>query len=259
MNHVNAILFDLDDTLIVELDSARASFIETIQSLDSGIDKEEFVKVIREEARKLWYELPTIEYSLKIGISSWEALWADFDGEDENLRKLSQLASEYRISSWANALARFGFRDMQLAEKMSETFKKLRNTKHILYPETLTCLNELKPFCRLGLVTNGAPDLQWKKINGGNLKSFFNTIVISGEHGFAKPDTRLFMRTLRVMDTKPENAIMVGDNLKTDIKGAKETGIHTVWINREGKTYEDQLVQPDFEIDNLLQIINFIH
>ena len=52
---------------------------------------------------------------------------------------------------------------------------------------------------------------------------------------------------------------MVGDKLKTDIKGAKETGICTIWINREGKIYEDQSVQPDFEIDNLLQINNFIH
>ena len=85
------------------------------------------------------------------------------------------------------------------------------------------------------------------------------TIVISGEHGFAKPDTRLFIQALREMDTKPENTVMVGDKLKTDIKGAKETGICTIWINREGKIYEDQSVQPDFEIDNLLQINNFIH
>ena len=56
---MEAILFDLDDTLIVEWKSAEESFIETIGQIDSHVNADEFLKTIREQARELWYKLPT--------------------------------------------------------------------------------------------------------------------------------------------------------------------------------------------------------
>ncbi len=258
MNNTRTVLFDLDDTLLVEWKSARDSFIKTISIIDIEIDKEEFVKTIREETRKLWYELPTIEYCRKVGISSWEALWADFDGENENLRLLAELAPEYRLYSWANALKQFGINDLTLAEELGESFKRIRNSKHVLYSDTVECLEQLKPRYKLGLITNGAPDLQWNKINGSKLKSYFRAIVISGEYGFAKPDERLFYEAIHLLGCNKENTLMVGDKLKTDIKGAKEAGIKSVWLNRDKNEHDDLTIKPDFEIYNLMQLEEII-
>lgn len=253
-----AILFDLDDTLLVEWNSARQTFIETISGLEPALDKEEFVSAIREEARRLWYSLPTIEYCRRVGISSWEALWADFDGEDDHLKLLADLAPEYRLNSWANALLKFGINDSVIAEELSNKFKSIRSTKHILYPDTLECLEYCKSGHKLGLVTNGPPDIQWKKIIGSKLKPYFHAIVISGEYGFAKPDRRLFFKLLDLLNCKAENALMVGDKLKTDILGAKEAGIKSVWLNRNLDEPDDRSLKPDYEISDLSQLYEIL-
>jgi|GEM_PF-6869847 len=50
--NIDTILFDLDDTLIVELKSAEESFAETIRQIDSQINVDEFVKTIRKQAKE---------------------------------------------------------------------------------------------------------------------------------------------------------------------------------------------------------------
>jgi putative hydrolase of the HAD superfamily len=250
---IDTILFDLDDTLIVEWKSAEESFIDTIGLIDNNIDPDEFVKIIREQARELWYKLPTIDYCLKVGISSYEALWADFSGENENIKQLNALVDKYRFEAWNNALSIFNIKNPEISHRLSNEFKRIRNTRHELFPETLDVLNVLKPNYKLGLVTNGTPDLQWKKINGGNLRHFFNFIAISGDYGYGKPDERLFNAAIIGMESEKSNTIMVGDRLKTDIAGALQTGLKTIWINRNGFDRHDD-IKPDFELQNLSDI-----
>ena len=251
MKNVKAIVFDLDDTLLVEKNSARESFIETISSINFKADKEEFVGVIKEEARKLWYEMPVIDYCLKIGISSWEGLWADFDGDNENLKYLKAHASEYRRNAWTNALSHYGIINSMLADELGEKFKAIRNTKHNVYPDAISCLEQLKTHVALGLITNGAPDIQLKKIKGSGLGRFFQSTVISGEYGVAKPDARIFNEVLRQLHCSAAHALMVGDTLKTDIQGAVNAGISSVWINRDNKTNDTGELKPNYEIKDL--------
>ena len=47
--------------------------------------------------------------------------------------------------------------------------------------------------------------------------------------------------------------VMVGDNLNTDILGAKRAGITSVWLNRHDRKPED--VKPTYEITNLLELL----
>jgi FMN phosphatase YigB (HAD superfamily) len=114
LEKIDTILFDLDDTLIVEYQSAEDSFVETIKLLDSPIDTGDFLQTIRKQAREEWYKMPTIDYSKRIGISSWEALWADFTGDHEQLKKLRELVPGYRLRSWHQTLIHFGIDDSKL-------------------------------------------------------------------------------------------------------------------------------------------------
>jgi len=252
VDKIDTILFDLDDTLIVEWKSAEESFIETILQLDSKIDTDIFLNTIRDEAKRQWYDLPTIDFCLKIGISSWEALWADFTGENENFVRLRELAETYRFSTWKQTLVRMGIYDDITAKQLSADFKRIRNQKHILFPETISVLLNLKEKYKLGLITNGAPDLQWKKINGGNLKSYFDFIAISGEYGFAKPDKQLFDIILKKLNSSKDKTILIGDSLNTDIRGGLDCGILTFWINRSNRKPDN--IKPDYELTNLLDI-----
>jgi putative hydrolase of the HAD superfamily len=254
MKRLTSILFDLDDTLILEKESAIQAFLSTIRILPREIIREDFVSRIFEEARKLWYSYSTLAYAKKVGISSWEALWAEFSGGDPNLKILASVVKEYRFNSWNNALIVFGIDDEQLARKLSQQFMIVRNIMHVLYPDSLPALEKLKQDLKLGLITNGAPDIQWKKIRGGKLESFFHAITISGEYGIGKPDPRLFHAALSKLKSEPDQAIMIGDSLKSDIKGAKETGIPCIWINRKGLKRDVDEPEPDFEIADLNEL-----
>lgn len=253
---IDTILFDLDDTLIVEWTSAEESFIETILQIDSQIDTEKFLKTIREEAKKQWYNLPTIDFCLKIGISAWEALWADFTGDNENFSKLRELSEKYRFNTWKQTLIKFNVYDEKLAGRLCLDFKRKRNTKHVLYPETIEVLTKLQGRYKIGLITNGAPDLQWKKISGGNIKQYFNFIAISGEHGYAKPDKRLFDVILNGLKSSKERTIIIGDSLNTDIKGGLDYGLKTLWINRDGR--KTGKIKPDYKLTSLVEIEKII-
>lgn len=257
MKHpIETLLFDLDDTLILERRSAENSFIETIQQGGLSIPPERFLETIFGEARQQWHQLSTIEYCRHIGISSWEGLWADFSGKDENLGRLRENADEYRFQTWNNSLVRFNIHDKALAERLSSAFPGIRNAKHILYPETAEVLSTLQDRYKLGLITNGAPDLQWKKIKGGDLENYFNAIAISGEVGYAKPDQRIFDHIIRKLEAIKERTVIIGDSLKSDIKGGLKSGLLTVWINREGRKNND--IQPDYEINTLSELSDIL-
>ncbi len=250
-NTIDTLLFDLDDTLLIEWDSAKTSFIETVHQVDPLIDGEVFVKTIIEEARKIWYELPTIAYCRKVGISTWEALWADFTGEHEQLKLLRQYAPDYRFQAWHNTLIKFDITDNNTALTLSNEFIRIRNTKHILFPETREVLETFKTTYKLGLITNGTPGLQWKKIHGGDLKNYFQYIAISGEHNTRKPDTKIFETILHALNSEKGRTIMIGNSIDSDIKGAQNAGIKNVWINRNNHSAD---ISPDHEIDNLLKL-----
>jgi putative hydrolase of the HAD superfamily len=250
---IKTILFDLDDTLIVERKSAEESFRETIASTKIKLDYDLFAESIFKTAKEEWYKLPTIDFCLRIGISSWEGLWGDFTGEGIYFSHLRQLAAKYRFDVWNNHLKKFGIEDEKLALQLGEDFKRIRNTKHVLFEETIEILNQLKNRYQLGLITNGAPDIQWKKINGGRLASIFETIIISGEHGFAKPDSRLFEIALKRLNTVKESTVMIGDSLEKDIQGAHDFGLKTIWVNRKGIT--DEFTTSDYEVSDLSQLI----
>jgi putative hydrolase of the HAD superfamily len=257
MKHsINTILFDLDDTLIVEWRSAEDSFIETIRQIDSQIEIDEFVKTIRQQAKELWHKLPTIDFCLKIGISSWEALWADFNDDDEQYFQLHELSAGYRFDTWYKTLIRFNIDSAEIAERLATEFKRIRDSKHILFPETTEVLTKLKKEYKLGLITNGAPSIQWRKINGGNLMQYFDYIAISGEHGYAKPDTKLFEIAVENLRSVRDSTILVGNNLNTDIKGGRDFGLKTIWINRTGIKINE--IRPDYEITNLSEIFEII-
>lgn len=200
--------------------------------------------------------MPTIDYCLKVGISSREGLWADFTGDNEQLVKLQELSSIYRFDTWNQALNKINIRNEKLARSLGEEFKRIRGAKHILFPETTGTLDKLKGRYKLGLITNGAPDLQWKKINGGNLQHYFDYIAVSGEHGFAKPDGRLFDIAIKGLKSTATGSIMVGDSLDTDIKGGLVYGLKTIWINRNGEGID--MVKPDYEVTNLSGILKII-
>lgn len=63
---------------------------------------------------------------------------------------------------------------------------------------------------------------------------YFSGIFCSADIGFEKPDKRFFQEIICKLECLPEELVMIGDNYKKDIEGAKLCGIRTVFFDHSG-------------------------
>jgi putative hydrolase of the HAD superfamily len=250
---VRAVIFDLDETLIEEETSNDASALAAgrIAASRHGLDPIALLAALRKRSRELFLAGPMIDYCRDVGISAREALWGSFAGDSHAFAQLRRWMLPYRLQSWTGALSELGIDDPPLALELDEFFAIDRSHRHVVFAESEQVLDELKKNFRLALLTNGAPDIQGAKIDGSNLASFFEVVIISGDFGFGKPDRRIFELALERLKVAPHEAVMVGDSLKRDIAGARAAGIATIWINRYNRTLDEGQPIPDFQLTNL--------
>lgn len=258
---LKAIMFDLDDTLLWDERSVREAFHETcvIAAAETGIDAEALEEAVRNEARELYESYETFPFTKMIGINPFEGLWANFTGgEQTEFRQLEQLAPIYRKESWRRGLLKLGVDQEELAERLASQFGTERRSRPHVYEETMDTLRHLQGKYKLLLLTNGCPALQQEKLDGvPELSPFFDEIIISGSFGKGKPDPSIFEHALNKLGVKPEESMMVGDKLTTDIRGALSSGIRAVWINRENKV-NNESYSPDHEIKHLSELEGLI-
>ena len=74
----------------------------------------------------------------------------------------------------------------------------------------------------LGIISN--THWRWTQEMYDDVKSFFEVITLSYEHGFAKPHPSIFQSTAAKLNVNPENCLHVGDDPFTDIVGGKGAG-----------------------------------
>jgi putative hydrolase of the HAD superfamily len=222
-----ALLFDLDDTLVLEEPAAVAAFEATARS-GPGIDAARLALDVRAHARALWRAEPTYPYCLRVGISSSEGLWCRFEGEAADVRALRAWAPSYRREAWRLALAGQGVEDVALAEELGERFGVERRARHHTFADVDAVLAALdRP---LALVTNGASCLQREKLAASGLAGHFDAVVVSGDLGTGKPDAAVFRHALELLGA--DGGVMIGDSLDRDVDGALAAGLGAVWINR---------------------------
>jgi putative hydrolase of the HAD superfamily len=232
-----ALLFDLDDTLIVEEAAAVAAFEATARAAEGlhEVDVARLAVEARARARELWRAAPTHPYCRRVGISSWEGLWCRFEGDD--LGALRRWAPEYRREAWRRALADQGVDDVALAEALGERFGVERRARHDVFADVPAALAAAG--VPLALVTNGASCLQREKFAASGLADHFDAVVVSGDLGVGKPDASVFRHALSLLGAPAGSAVMVGDSLDRDVEGARAAGLRAVWLNRTGQPQPD--------------------
>ncbi len=258
---IQAIMFDLDDTLLWDERSVEEAFDAACQtgSRETGADPKTLEEAVRKEARALYESYETFSFTQMIGINPFEGLWANFTaGEQPEFRQLEKLAPVYRKESWRRGLQQLGIDNEELAEKLAAQFASERRARPHVYEETFGILDQLKGQYKLLLLTNGSPDLQQEKLDGvPQLAPFFDHVVISGSFGRGKPDPSIFQHALGLLGIEPGQALMVGDKLTTDIQGALSAGVHSVWLNRNDKTNTTE-IKPKFQIKHLSELHGII-
>ena len=254
---LKAILFDLDDTLVVEVAAANETFRVVCRWAAErfGVEADALETAVRRAMNALWPAAPALEWSHEIGIGGWEAVWAPFEGDDPNIMALREWSRPYRVQCWVAALAACGIQDDAAAHELADRFIAERRGRFPLFPGALPLLDRLTETYRLGMVTNGLPVLQRVKLRESEIAEDFpeDTLIVSGDHGIGKPDPRLFRMALDRLGAAPDEAAMVGNSLRSDIAGAKAAGIRAIWINLDGETASADRA-PDVELRSLEKV-----
>lgn len=122
----------------------------------------------------------------------------------------------WRMTLWSKAL---GKKYLYLARKIYERWLYLRYYYLTLASDVVCMLRQLRVKYLLGLITNGPSNAQWEKIRKLSLEQYFDVILVSGDLPWEKPEREIFRKACRVLNVKPDNCVMIGDKLETDILG----------------------------------------
>lgn len=97
-------------------------------------------------------------------------------------------------------------------------------------------LDYLKERYPLYVVTNGVGATQRKRLKASGLDKYFRDIFISEEAGSQKPQKEFFEYCFaHIKEAGPEEMMVIGDSLTSDIQGGVNAGIDTCWFNPQGK------------------------
>ncbi len=222
------LLFDVDRTL---LDFKKSEAVALKQSLeDFSFEYNEQIRARYEVINHYYwgeFEKGTIEKS-KILSARFRDLFGEFGFLGDPV-----LFDRY----YRNELSKIA----ELIEGADELLSRLRNQGYQIY-----------------FVTNGTREVQRPRLKNSGLELLADGIFISEEIGFQKPEKEYFNLVFsRIPDFNPEEAIVIGDSLTSDIQGGVNMGIDTVWYNPDGQkntlnlpvTYE---ITDLWELDTIL-------
>lgn len=116
-------------------------------------------------------------------------------------------------------------------------------------------LEYLKADYQLHVITNGFDDVQYTKMKSAKIDHYFDVVVTSENSNSRKPAPEIFQLALAKSGAHLSESIMIGDNLDSDILGARNFGMDHIWFNPERKISP---IPPTFEIQALHQLRNLL-
>jgi putative hydrolase of the HAD superfamily len=222
LSRIQAISFDLDDTLwecapaIVKAEKALFEWHTKVTPKITELHTPETLQEYRNEFRKTHPELKGCVTAMrKAGLSS--------------------------------LLKTFAYPE-NLVDDAFAVFYRARSDVD-LYPGALELLKALSGSYRLAAITNGNADLQ-----SIGISMYFEREYAANLTLLEKPAPDMFNRCLSEMEIPAQALMHIGDNPVTDIFGAKEVGVQTLWFNQYNKSWPDDLSPPDIEVSALSDV-----
>lgn len=107
-------------------------------------------------------------------------------------------------------------------------------SRTMLFPEARGVLKALTTRFSVALITNtqGQPASGRHRISEfPDLDAYFRVVLVAGENGIPpKPDPTPFRKCLDALGVAAAEAVYVGDDWRIDICGARDAGMHAVWL-----------------------------
>ena len=222
-----SVFFDLDHTLWDYETNSRETLVELYYHFDlveKGVhNPDAFVGVFHQVNNKLWDQFDR-------GMITSDVIRKE---------RFERILGAFRVS------------DARLALALTDEYLSVCPRRGNLIPHALDTVQYLSDRYALTIVTNGFEDVQAIKLMAGNLHGFFDHVVTSQKAGHRKPAREIFQYALHCNGIEPHQAVMVGDNLLTDIGGAINASIDAAFFN-PGMTQHEQPVR--YEIRSLKEL-----
>lgn len=107
---------------------------------------------------------------------------------------------------------------------------------------------------RLGIVSDSQVDHAYPELRMLGIFGFFDTVIVSSEFGYRKPDVRLFAECLSRLGVGSRESVYIGNDTFRDIKGARDAGMATVLIMTKHGKKDQGIAAPDYTIDHIDEI-----
>ncbi len=237
-----ALFIDIDDTLLDYIPCCREAFDFALNSL-SGIENAGL------------YSVSDNGLSVEDGLFQ---LFFEISGRlfSEAKRGLHTVAEVMELYP-AEFCERAGY-PKEAVDPFKHAFRAAWGKTHTLVPEAQETLEALRAKgYRLFAASNSFGHLQRSRLEHAGILHYFEDTFISMDLGYDKPDIRFYQEALRRAHLRPEEVLMVGDSMTTDVFGAKAAGIEAVYFNRRNEPITDT-PSPVNVISSLPEILKYV-
>ncbi len=135
-------------------------------------------------------------------------------------------------------------------EAFNDDYQRRLPETIVFNDDGLAVLKALSHTFRQYAVTNGNRPVQRKKLNDSGMIDVFDGVFISDEVGCEKPSIEYFSHVLKAIGLRPEQTMIIGDSLTSDMLGGARIGAVCCWYNPSHKPLPEDLPIP-YVIDDL--------
>lgn len=113
-------------------------------------------------------------------------------------------------------------------------------------------LNKLRALgYKIGVISNTCyyDEVMKECFKKAGISDLIDSFTFSYSLKVGKPDKEIFKHALEKMNVLPNEAIMIGDNLNSDIKPAQEIGMYTILFNKNNEELSSEIIPNDIITD----------
>ena len=185
-----------------------------------------------------------------------KSLWLELEKQTITRTELFTKRFNYVIELAGGDITKFD------ALKINNDFINTMAVNGVLMDGALEFVKRLKDEiegAKLYIITNGATVNAKGRIESTGLNNFIDGLFVSEDMGVSKPAAEYFDIVLKKIGAPKESCIVVGDSLSSDMLGAKNAGLSSVWFMPSGdieeaiKEYDINFTAQNF--DELLDVL----
>lgn len=213
-----AIFIDIDDTLLDYIPCCREAFDAAMRNLTPSLEEREGERLFH-----LFFEISGRLFS--------EAKHGKYT--------IAEVMDLYP----KEFIAAIGYPESAV-DPFKHAFRAAWGETHTLVPEAKEMLDILRTKgYRLFAASNSFGHLQRRRLERAGILPYFEDTYISMDIGYDKPDIRFFQEALHRCGLQPNEVLMIGDSMTTDILGAQTAGIEALFFDRRNNASLLELIK----------------